>query len=225
MVNLPALVMPAEFVALLKNPSAANGGAVPQMLRGAPGLNLVMERAFKEFDEHRMGLEKVSTALGWAHFRDRMASVYLFKALHGSFPDKTDMDLVEGIRLFETRFVDKSLTGSSRLFLLGLYLSFFNTYLSMRDDGGAEVKVPASVDRVLAMKQVRTDRPDWLVLICWHYDTFFGTDELLRLIQANTRWESLYERLTDAQRFTLVSNLLSYGASIQEEDPFLYERI
>ena len=154
-----------------------------------------------------------------------MASVYLFKALHGSFPDKTDMDLVEGIRSFETRFVEKSFTGSSRLFLLGFYLSFFNTHISMPDDGGSLVKIPASVDRVLALKQVRTDRPDWLVLLCWHYDTFFGTDELIRLIQANTRWESLYERLTDAQRFTLVSNLLSYGASIQEEDPFLYERI
>jgi hypothetical protein len=186
---------------------------------------MVMERAFHEFDEHRMGLEKISTALGWAHFRDRMASVYLFKALHGSFPDKTDMELVEDIRSFETRFVDKSLTGSSRLFLLGLYLRFYNTYLSMREDGGSEVKVPASVDRVLALKQVRTDRPDWLVLLCWHFDAFLGTDELVRLVQANTRWESLYERLTDAQRFTLVSNLLSYGASIQEEDPFLYERI
>ena len=217
--------MPAEFITLLKNPTAANGGAVPQMLRGAPGLAMVMERAFHEFDEHRMGLEKISTALGWAHFRDRMASVYLFKALHGSFPDKTDMELVEDIRSFETRFVDKSLTGSSRLFLLGLYLRFYNTYLSMREDGGSEVKVPASVDRVLALKQVRTDRPDWLVLLCWHFDAFLGTDELVRLVQANTRWESLYERLTDAQRFTLVSNLLSYGASIQEEDPFLYERI
>ena len=225
MLNLPALVMPAEFVTLLKNPTAATSGAVPQMLRGAPGLTMVMERAFKEFDEHQMGLEKVSTLLGWAHFRDRMASVYLFKALHGSFPDKTDMDLVEGIRVFETRFVDKSLTGSSRLFLLGLYLSFFNTYLSMRDDASPEVKIPATVDRVLALKQVRTDKPDWLVLLCWHYVTFFGSDELVRLIEANTRWESLYERLTDAQRFTLVSNLLSYGASIQEEDPFLYERI
>jgi hypothetical protein len=95
----------------------------------------------------------------------------------------------------------------------------------MREDAGPEVKIPASVERVLALRQVLTDKPDWLVLICWHYDTFFGTDELVRLIQANTRWESLYERLTDAQRFTLVSNLLSYGASIQEEDPFLYERI
>ncbi len=223
MLNLPALVMPTEFVGLLKNPVAAGG--VPQMLRGAPGLTMVMERAFKEFDENHMGLEKVSTVLGWAHFRDRMASVYLFKALHGSFPDKTDMDLVEDIRTFETRFADKSLAGNSRLFLLGLYLRFLNTYLSMREDGGEEVKVPVSVDRVIAIKQVRTEKPDWLVLLIWHLDLFLGTDELVRLIQANTHWESLYERLTDVQRFTLVSNLLSYGASIQEEDPFLFERI
>ncbi len=225
MLNLPALVLPTEFVGLLKNPTAAGGGAVPQMLRGAPGLTMVMERAFKEFDEHHMGLEKVSTVLGWAHFRDRMASVYLFKALHGSFPDKTDMELVEDIRIFENRFSDKSLAGNSRLFLLGLYLRFLNTYLSMREEGGLEIKVPQGVDRVMTIKQVRTDKPDWLVLLVWHLDLFLGTDELVRLIQINTRWESFYELLTDAQRFQLVSNLLSYGASIQEEDPFLFERI
>jgi hypothetical protein len=224
MLNLPALVLPQEFVHLLKSPSAAT--AAQDMLRVSNGLTMVMERAFREFDEHRTGLTKVATALGWANFRERMASVYVFKALHGSFPDKTDMELVADIHEFENRFSEKSVAGNSRLFLLGFYLRLLNTYLAMRADGGGEgVLIPASVERILNLRQVRTDKADWLVLLCWHLDIYLGTDELVRLISAGVKWEELFRRLSDPQRFQLISNLLSYGASIQEEDPFLYERI
>jgi hypothetical protein len=223
MLNLPALVLPQEFVHLLKSPSAAT--VAQDMLRVSNGLTMVMERAFREFDEHRTGLPKVASALGWSHFRERMASVYVFKALHGSFPEKTDMELVADIHDFENRFVERSVAGNSRLFLLGFYLRLLNTYLAMREDGGEGVLIPASVERVLNLRQVRTDKPDWLVLLCWHLDSYLGTDELLRLIGSGAKWEELFRRLSDPQRFQLISNLLSYGASIQEEDPFLYERI
>lgn len=227
MIHLSALVLPGEFVGLLKTSATAGGGSLPviDVLRKSPGLNLLLERAFHEFNEHKIGIEKIVTTLGWSNFRDRMASVYVFKALHGTFPDSTELDLIAPALALEARFTEKSVTGTSRLFLLGFYLRFLNVYLRMKDEGAAEVAVPASVDRILALRTLKTDRPDWLILLCWHLDQFLGTDAVVAGIERGEAWPAFYEKLTAPQKFQLHSNLLSYGASIQDDDPFLYERI
>jgi hypothetical protein len=227
MIHLPALVLPAEYVGLLKVPTASGGVGLPavDMLKKSPALYMVMERAFYEFNEHNIGLEKIASTLGWSNFRDRMASVYVFKALHGTFPDKTDMELVQQAIELEARFNEKSITGTSRIFMLGIYLRFLNIYISMRDDGSPEVSIPASVDKIIALRNIKTDRPDWLILLCWHLESFLGASQLATYIESGLSWAQLYQKLSQSQQFHLVSNLLSYGASIQEEDPFLYERI
>ncbi|MBY0517992.1 MAG: hypothetical protein K2P81_13875 [Bacteriovoracaceae bacterium] len=227
MIHLPAMVLPKEFIELLKNPSSSvsTGNSVITQLNNSQGLMMVMEKAFSEFNENNIGLDKVYTSLGWTNFRDRLASVYIFKALNGSFPDKTDVELVKEIITFERRFKDKEITGSSRIFLLGLYLRFFNIYLSLRENHDEDVYVSAGTEKLLALSPLRTDRPDWMILILWHLDMFLGTDSVKSMIAAGFSWEKLYKLLNEKQKFHLVSNLLSYGASIQEDDPFLYERI
>lgn len=227
MIHLPALVLPGEYIALLKVPTPASGTGLPvvDMLRKTPALYLVMERAFQEFNEHKIGLEKIASTLGWSNFRDRMASVYIFKALHGTFPDKTEMELVQQAIDLEARFTDKSVTGTSRIFMLGMYFRFLNIYISMRDDGTPEVTIPPTVEKILAMRNIKTDRPDWLLLLCWHLESFLGFAQLTSFIDSGLSWPQIYQKLNQNQQFHLVSNLLSYGASIQEDDPFLYERI
>lgn len=227
MIHLSALVLPGEFVGLLKTPANAGGGSFPviEVLRNSPGLHLLLERAFREFNEHKIGIEKIVTTLGWSNFRDRMASFYVFKALNGTFPDKTELDLIAPALALEARFAEKSVTGTSRLFLLGFYLRFLNLYLRMKDETAPEIVVSASVDRILGLRTLKTDRPDWLILLCWHLDQFLGTDAVVSAIERGEPWQMLYEKLTAQQKFQLHSNLLSYGASIQDDDPFLYERI
>jgi hypothetical protein len=229
MIKLPAIILPAEFLQLLKDPSAATAGLdapVPIFLRRHPGLGLVLSRAFTEFDEHSKGLEKVFATLGWAHFRDRMASVYLFKAINGAFPQRTDMDLVDDVIKFETRFRDQAVAGPSRLFMLGMYLKLLNIHRSQLDDApAADVTVPPAVDRALAVTQGRSERPDWLVVLCWHFDAFLGTEAFLAALKDGKTYGTLYGQLKLPQQQLLVENLLSYGSSIQESDPFVYERI
>ena len=226
MVHLPALVLPKEFLTLLKEPnSAQKSSQIIATLRASPALSMVLEKAFNEFDENKIGLEKISTTLGWDHFRDRMASVYIFKILNSVFPDKTDMDLVEDIKFFEKRFGDKTLAGDSRLFMLGFYLKIFNLFEMNQDTDVLATKVPASVDKILALSKARTDKADWLVLLTWHLCEFLGEYKLVELVSKATPWPALYALLSDEQKFHLVSNLLSYGASIREDDPFLFERI
>ncbi len=226
MVHLPALVLPKEFLTLLKEPnSAQKSSQIIATLRASPALSMILDIAFKEFDENKIGLEKISTTLGWDHFRDRMASVYIFKILNSVFPDRTDMDLVEDIKLFEKRFGDKTLAGDSRLFMLGFYLKIFNLFEMNQDTDVQGTKIPQSVDKVLALSKARTDKADWLVLLVWHMSEFLGEYKLIELVSKGTTWPSLYQQLSDEQKFHLVSNLLSYGASIREDDPFLFERI
>ena len=226
MIHLPALVLPKEFLTLLKEPnSAQKSSQIIAILRASPALSMVLDSAFQEFDENKIGLEKISTTLGWDHFRDRMASVYVFKILNSVFPDKTDMDLVEDIKFFEKRFGDKTLAGDSRLFMLGFYLKIFNLFEMNQDTDVLATKVPASVDKILALSKARTDKADWLVLLTWHLCEFLGEYKLVELVSKATPWPALYALLSDEQKFHLVSNLLSYGASIREDDPFLFERI
>jgi hypothetical protein len=227
--NFPAVILPADFVLLLKDPAAASTaeeGPVSRLLKSDSALTLVMTRAFAEFDENKKGLLKVFTALGWAHFRDRMASVYLFKAQNGAFPPRTDMALVKEVNALEARFAAWSVTGPSRVFLLGLYLRFCDVLASQLDDMAAMPRViPPSVDQALALSGARSTRADWLILLCWHMDAYLGSATLLAALKAASSYRDLYRRLTPEQREQLVGNLLAYGASIREEDPFLFERI
>jgi hypothetical protein len=226
MVHLPALVLPKEFLALLKEPnSAQKSSQIISVLRSNPALSMVLEKAFAEFDEHQIGLEKISTTLGWDHFRDRMCSVYIFKILHSVFPDKTDMDLVEEIKIFEKRFSDKTLAGNSRLFILGFYLKTLNLFESYQGTDVSLTQVSTGVDKIFNLSKARTDKPDWLVLIIWHLVEFLGEYAIGQLVQKGTGWKDIFQTLKEEQKFQLVSNLLSYGASIHEDDPFLYERI
>lgn len=226
MVHLPALVLPKEFLSLLKEPnSSQKSSQIISVLRSNPALSMVLEKAFAEFDEHQIGLEKISTTLGWDHFRDRMSSVYIYKILNSVFPDKTDMDLVDEIKIFEKRFSDKTLAGNSRLFILGFYLKILNLFESHQNTDVSLTHISKSVDKILNLSKARTDKPDWLVLMAWHLVEFLGESALSQLIHKGASWKELYHHLKEDQKFHLVSNLLSYGASIHEDDPFLYERI
>ncbi len=222
MVHLPALVLPADFIRFLKTPGA--GAGLSDLLRRTPGLYLVMERAFEEFNEHRIGLEKIASTLGWANFRDRMASVYIYKALHGVFPDQTDMELVADATGLEARFSERSITASSRVFLLGFYLKFLNIYLSLREDT-SPVALPSEVDELMTLSPVKSERTDWLLLMVWHLEAFLGASFVRERILAGSSWQELHGMLDKKQQFHLLSNLLSYGASIQEDELFLFERI
>lgn len=229
MVLLPTLVLPKEFVDFLKRPVSSLGGGeglVYKAMQENRGLALVLDRAFKEFDEHKLGLDKVMTTLGWAHFRERLASVYLFKAINGVFPQHTDMDLVSDLHDFENRFVDRAVAGNSRVFLLGFYLRLWNIQRS--EDAHTvldPIEMPTTVDAALVAIPGKSSKIDWLMLLCWHFDSFLGSQKFQSMLKAGTDYRSLLALLTPAQARVLTINLLAYGASVGETDPFLYERI
>jgi hypothetical protein len=225
--QLPHVILPKEFVTLLKTNLQVTSSPAPifDVIRPNKAIYLSLERAFAEFDDGR-GLEKTMMALGWANFRDRMASMYIYKVVHGNFPTSTSMDLVDDIKTFEHRFVDHGVHGLSRVFLLGFYLKLANLQIRERQNNQfLEIKVPEEIGPLLKLSQGRSERADWLILILLHLHNSLGDKLLTNTLLSGKKFDELYELLTEDQKKNMLENLLAYGASINEADFFLYDRV
>lgn len=225
--NFPFVNLPAEYVTLLKTNLSVTNSTEPVFSHIYPNRALysILETAFKEFNDGR-GLEKVMGALGWTSFRDRMASVYISKSIYGDFPNKTDLDLVEDIKSIEGRFINHSVNGFSRLFLLGFYLKLANLEIQTRADNKfLEIILPYEIGTFLKLTQGRSEKIDWLILILFHLNAALGESLLMNNLIAGKKIEDLYAMMSKDDQEQMGQNLLAYGASIQESDVFLYEKV
>lgn len=225
--HLPHVVLPVEFITLLKTNLSVTTSPAPvfDILRHNQALYLSMELAFKEFDDGR-GLEKTMLALGWPNFRERLASMYIYKAIHGTFPLHTNMELVENISSLEARFVNHSIHGVSRIFLLGFYLHLANIQIQRRENNKyLEIRIPSEVDHLLKLSMGRSEKLDWLVLILMHLVNGLGEKIVANSIASGKKMEDLYVLMGTDARKLMLDNLLAYGASINEQDMFVYDKV
>lgn len=223
----PHVILPSEFVRLLKMNLGANSTAqIFELLRANRGLYDVLDVALKEFNDGR-GLEKTMTALGWANFRERLASLYVYKAIHGKYPLRTDMGLVEEIIKFEATFADFGVSGYSRAFLLGFYVKLAEIRArEIEKNKFLEFELPADeILSVLRLSQVRSEKCDQLILVIHHLVFSLGVKAVTGAIVAGKTFDDLYALLPEESRKLMYNNLLSYGMSIQEPEFFLYEKV
>lgn len=226
-IYLPHVILPTEFLSLLKTNISASATSTPvfDVIKANQALYCVLEKAFKEFDDGR-GFEKTMIALGWANFRDRMASIYVYKSIYGNFPNKTSMDLVEDIKQLEVRFTNHSVTSSSRLFMLGFYLKLANIETQRKENNKyIDIKIPEELGAFLKFSQGRTEKIDWLILTSMHLLHGLGDKLLMNGLVSGKKFSELYNLMPSEQRKNMMDNLLAYGASIGEQDVFLYEKI
>lgn len=225
--HLPYVKLPGEFITLLKSNLAVTSSPTPifDIIRQNMALYHTLENSFQEFDDGR-GVEKLLTALGWANFRDRMASLYVFKSIYGDFPQKTNMELVEDIKGLESRFMNHGVHGYSRLFLLGFYLKLANIKIQRKEDNQfLEIRIPDNVLNVLKLSPGKAEKIDWLILIITHLMNSLEEKVLINLLISGKKFEEIYELLPKEARSNMHENLLAYGASINEPDFFLYEKV
>lgn len=223
----PHVVLPKEFVQLLKaNLTGASPTAIFDIIRPNRGLFEVLDVAFREFNDGR-GLEKVMVALGWANFRDRMASVYISKAIHGQWPLKTDMGLVEEIQKFEATYADSSVSGPSRAFLLGFYLKLSQIRTQeLEKNKFLEFRLPDEVILpLMKITQARAEKIDWMILLIFHLSEALGEKSLAGALLGEKSFDEIYEMMSDESRKRMHDNLMSYGMSIHEPEIFLYEKV
>ena len=224
---LPHVIMPTEFVLLLKTNLSITTSPAPvfDVIRPNRAIYSVLENAFKEFDDGR-GIEKTMIALGWSNFRDRMASLYIYKSIYGNFPNKTSMELVEEIKELENRFSSHGVHSLSRIFLLGFYLKLANIQTQRRSNNKfLEIKIPEEIGTFLKLSQGRSEKIDWLILIVLHLLNGLGDKLLMNALASGKKVDDLYGLLTPDFRKLMLDNLLAYGASIGEQDIFIYDKI
>jgi hypothetical protein len=225
--HLPHVHLPEEFVTLLKAslPITTGSGPIFEVIRPNRALLLILENAFSEFNDGR-GIEKVMIALGWSNFRERMASIYVYKAIFGNYPTTTNMELVADVRYLESLYAHHGIHSYSRLFLLGFYLKLANLSTQKKADNQfLEIKIPYEVGPLLKLAQGRSQRIDWLILIVTHLYHAFGEKMLANNLVSGKNFEDMYELMTPESREQMFRNLLAYGASIKESEVFLYEKI
>jgi hypothetical protein len=222
---LPYIILPSEFVTLLKSNLSAESHyqLIHEIISKNEGLYCLIEKSFKEFDEGR-GFERTLKALGWTSFRERMASLYIFKCINGIYPEETNMALVEDLKDLEAQYSSYSVHGSSRLFLLGLFLKFANLNLKKKENF-QEMIIPDEIGVYLRLSQVKSLKIDWVILILLHLLQSLGDKMLLSSLAAGKNIDDLYILLNPEARKEMLKNLLAYGASINEPDMFLYEKI
>ena len=224
---LPHVIMPSEFVSLLKTNLSITTSPAPvfDIIRPNRAIYGVLEKAFKEFDDGR-GIEKTMIALGWSNFRDRMASLYIYKSIYGNFPNKTSMELVDEIKELENRFASHGVHSLSRIFLLGFYLKLANIQTQRRSNNKfLEIKIPEEIGTFLKLSQGRSERIDWLILIILHLLNGLGDKLLMNALVSGKKIDDLYGLLTPDYRRLMLDNLLAYGTSIGEQDIFIYDKI
>lgn len=220
--------LPQEFVTLLKSNLSGQiePSAVFSIIRPNKALYSMLEKSFKHLDDGR-GLEKIMLAQGWNNFRNRVASLYVSKAIYGHYPLKTDMSLVEDLTQFEQDFQGHGVQSNSRIFLLGFYLKL--AQLSLQQTEGnrffeIEISKP-SVLKALKLTQGRSQRLDILILTLSHLIQGLGEKTLTNAIVQGKSFSEIYDSLSDRDRKLMHDNLLAYGASIGEDDIFLYEKV
>ena len=218
--------LPQEFVQMLTAQTALFNTVNPmaELQTTNKALYLVLENSFKEFAQGKVNMEKIFASLGWFHFRDRLCSVFLSKVLFKKYPNSTDINLIDDIKNFEKKFSFIGVTSNSRLMLLGFFLKLNSLELGVDDiKSGEETSMhnpPKGFEQILEMAKVNTDKPDWIILLCWYLVEYLGFYRVQASILQGKKFREMLSELSEKQRTSLMQNLFAYGASINEHEWF-----
>lgn len=224
---LPYVNLPDELCALLKIDLSGHDylDLIQNEIKKAPAISKLLNNLFKKFTESK-GLVNALTVLGWPNFRDRWANLYLHKLEHGFYSSTPDTIYVRSILELESKLGHHCINGISRVFLLGFYLNLAKFELKRKSvNNYQEITLPDDILIYLKLSQVRSEKIDWLILILTHFSLAFGTKSLLQHISSGMGVDEIFDLLDQEDRELMISNLLSYGASINEKDMFFYNKI
>lgn len=193
----------------------------------SPFLKMVVNRVFKEYYKNE-NLEMMFNAIGWNGFRDRLASIYIYKLEHGQFPDNPQLQYVEEIKKFEQEFEGRAPEGDSRLFMLGFYLKLAQIHLKNEHQYTNEnfLVIKPVVTKALSKGMQKSIRLDWLILTLMLLADCLTEEELFNVIdQHHGNFYKILGILNDEKKEYLIENLLAYGASINDNEMFIYDKV
>jgi hypothetical protein len=201
--------------------------AISNEVKGKPFLRMHVEKLFSRY--MKLGnIENMLGALGWKGFRDRLSSSYIYHFYHGFFPSEDELDNIGEVIKFEDDLVDLFPEGNSRIFFLGFFLKMCEVQV-MRDNADnfiSFLSLSKEVKEVLSLGDQKVLKPDWLILTIIHFEYFFGKGNLVKYFKEdNGDFDKLKSRLEEEQLENMIQNFLRYGASINDDDIFIFEKV
>ena len=229
-IKLPPIRIPEQMSLLLSmdiHDTRKSYARVADILYTSKFLTMLIEKYYVAFEKWR-NLEEILNHTGWVGFRNRLTCVYLEYALNGHYPQNPSLDLATSISDFERKFENYSITGFGRSFLLGFYLRLVDIHLQHQGGLVEEgiIQRPLCVLDILKLGKLKHEKLDWLIMLIWHLQEFWGTIELEQKIKAtNGNFYRLIDELDDESKEHMIDNFLSYGYAIGQDDIFLFEKV
>jgi hypothetical protein len=224
MINLPYVSLPEYYTRLLisniQNTTLINNN-LEQYINENKDLNALVRRIFKDIDPDGF-LGKIISISGWVGIRNRLAAIYLEHAMTGKFPETANLNLVTDIINVENKLRHFTPLGFNRSFLIAFYAKMSLIKINGSSDSREHSPLIIKDEHIEFMKhsKAKSIRIDWLMLQLIQLENFLGLERMNDLLKNETRYESLFSLLSPEEQTQMMSNSITYGASINDPDVF-----
>ncbi len=233
MIKIPTVVLPSDFVDLLKTNVQKSNDVVSKILEFEslrPGtilkyvniLKLQMDHLdthtkFKSLEDLEQLKQTIKT-IGWQNVKKELALYYIWKATSDQAKfeiskESIRADVTDIVNL-ENKFRNNVRESNSRIFLLGFYLKMVKAQIYHTETGAAKYEFTISeefVEFLINNLKGKTNKIDWFALMAW---MFFDTiDNNL----TKCPYETLYQQLNKQDKTDFINNVINYSCSIDEE--------
>jgi len=225
----PALKMPDFFTRLLKVNMQSSGQhfvGLQKYILDNQSFTALVELGLKDIDKD-LHIERIIKALGWHGFRDRIATMFIYKEVNGDYPRHIPQNGVYGLLTFEDKVKPYTIAGYSRAFLLGFYQKLMLLHLNKTNPNEKHDNflIDDTIIALLRFSNSRAVNVDWLLIVLKHFTVFLGYEKLENYLKSGVSYEDLFSLVTKEQRQLVMDNLLSYGSSINDAEIFYSQTI
>lgn len=224
MIDLPYIELPLKFTKLLKigiHNTQDDIDKIHRFVSACSSFSAIVKRSLSNFSVDD-NLRSIISVLGWKRFRDRLASVYIKRQIDGAYPTISDLDYVTDILKFEEKYREFAVSGSSRVFMLGLYIKFVWVNSGVFEniyDGDSDLE--SNVYQLLKKRNNRSIQLDWVILILWHMLEHLDFNQIATTLESSKDpYFDLYKKLSSEAQDSMMCNMLAYGQSINEPELF-----
>lgn len=221
--------LPDYFTRLMRVSMQASDSSFKNLARyvaGDRGFNALVTIAFSDMDK-KIQILDVIKSFGWHGFRDRMASLFIYKRQYGVFPKSVDSKNIRYLLELEDKLKKHTTSGYSRGFLLGFYLEMSNLSFKRSDlsDGCDQLIMDDDLIELLSFSGSKVVEIDWLFLILVHFDFFLGRTAIGSILKNGVSYQELYGSLGSEQKNIMMRNMMAYGGSIGEPEMFFTDYV
>tara|TARA_Y100001970_G_C14189115_1_gene834305 strand:- start:1140 stop:1901 length:762 start_codon:yes stop_codon:yes gene_type:complete len=213
-----SLSLPNDFTHLLKMDIHKKGSLINYLnsyFLDRPSLYALVQKYLVQ-NSNGDGLEDFFHSTSWYNLRAKIAAIYIGFKEEGRWPDKINPSYVDELLLFEEKIKRYSVDGYSRGFLFAFYLKMVQVHSKQKNSF-----FPLSMINLLPLTKSKSIKIDWLLLIIFKFQQFFGEEKLIEKLKMGIPFEKNFSSLSPSQKEDFFSEGLSYAYSINDKETLL----